>query len=123
MASETLKLPLIDLSNLKHQTENYEFAKIKIRQALEEYGCFEPTFDGVHLDLEKSVLDGIEQLFDLPLEIKLRNIPRKPYHGYVGQVPGFPLYESLGIEDALSPSKIEDFTKLMWPKGNSSFRY
>lgn len=123
MGSENLKLPLIDLSNLKHQSEEEEYAKFKIRQALEEYGCFEASFDGVPLDLGKSVLDGLEQLFDLPLEIKLRNISGTPYHGYVGQVPGFPLYESLGIEEVLSPGKIESFTKLMWPEGNPYFRY
>lgn len=123
MGSETLKLPLIDLSNLKHQSGNEEYAKIKIRQALEEYGCFEASFDGIPHDLGKSVLDGLEQLFDLPLEIKLCNISEMPYQGYVGKVPELPLYESLGIEDVLSPGKIESFTKLMWPEGNLCFRY
>ncbi|KAK6148923.1 hypothetical protein DH2020_016448 [Rehmannia glutinosa] len=51
----------------------------------------------------------------------LRNRSNKPYHGYVGQVPMIPLYESLGIDDVLSPGKIESFTNLMWSEGNPSF--
>lgn len=124
MGTETLKLPVIDLSNLKNETEEtWESVKIQVRQALEEYGCFEATFDHIPLHLQTSVLDGLKQLFDLPLAIKLCNTAERPYHGYVGQVPSLPLYESLGIEDALSPRKIDTFTNLMWPKGNPSFRY
>lgn len=123
MGSETIKLPIIDFSSLKQQTESWESTKTLVRQALEEFGCFEATFDDVPLDLRKSAIDGIKQLFDLPLQVKLRNRSNKPYHGYVGQYPMVPLYESLGIEDSLSPGKLDTFTNGMWPQGNPSFRY
>ncbi|XP_047957399.1 probable 2-oxoglutarate-dependent dioxygenase AOP1 [Salvia hispanica] len=114
MGSKTQKLPLINLSNLRE--ENWESVKIQVRQALEEFGCFEAIYDHIHLHLQKKVLDGLKQLFDLPLQVKLCNKAQKPYHGYVGQIPSLPLYESLGIEDVTS------FTNLMWPEGNPSFR-
>ncbi|KAK6148920.1 hypothetical protein DH2020_016445 [Rehmannia glutinosa] len=116
-----MKLPVIDFSNLKQQTPTWESVKIQVRQALEEYGCFEAIFDQVPLNLRKSTIDGSQQLFDLPLQNKLRNRYHKPYHGYIGQVPTIPLYESLGIEDVLSTGKIESFTNLMWSEGNPTF--
>ncbi|XP_057773030.1 probable 2-oxoglutarate-dependent dioxygenase AOP1 isoform X2 [Salvia miltiorrhiza] len=121
MGSESLKLPVIELSNLKHESETWESTKVQVRQALEDYGCFEATFDQIPVDLRESVLDGLKQLFDLPLEVKLCNKSERPYHGYTGQVPTLPLYESLGIEDVASPHQIHSFTNLMWPQGNPSF--
>ncbi|KAK6124905.1 hypothetical protein DH2020_041349 [Rehmannia glutinosa] len=116
------KLPVIDFSNLKQDTPTWESVKIQVRQALEEYGCFEAIFDEIPLNLRKSIIDGLQQLFDLPLENKIRNKSNSPYRGYIGQHPAIPLYESLGIEDDLSPGKIECFTNLMWCEGNPTFR-
>ncbi|KAH6756629.1 2-oxoglutarate and oxygenase superfamily protein [Perilla frutescens var. hirtella] len=116
-----MKLPIINFSDLKHQTETWESAKTQVRQALEEFGCFEATFDQIPLHLRKSVIQETKQIFDLPLQIKLRNRSNKPYHGYVGQYAMVPLYESLGVDDALSPGKLDTFTNLMWPQGNPSF--
>ncbi|XP_057772956.1 probable 2-oxoglutarate-dependent dioxygenase AOP1 isoform X2 [Salvia miltiorrhiza] len=121
MGSVTMKLPIIDFSNLKNQRETWESTKAQVRQALEEYGCFEATFDHIPPHLLKSVIHETKQLFDLPLPIKLRNRSNKPYHGYVGQYSMVPLYESLGIADALSPGEIEAFAALMWAQGNPSF--
>ncbi|KAL1551454.1 putative 2-oxoglutarate-dependent dioxygenase AOP1 [Salvia divinorum] len=122
MRSESMKLPLIDLSNLgKDDSPRWESTKIRIREALQEYGCFEATFDQIPLELRKSVGDGIQQLFDLPLAIKQRNISHKPYHGYVGQSAFVPLFESMGIDGALSPHIVDTFTNLMWPQGNPTF--
>ncbi|KAG6430018.1 hypothetical protein SASPL_108077 [Salvia splendens] len=121
MGSDTIKLPIIDFSNLKPQTETWDSTKAQVRQVLEEYGCFEATFDHIPLHLRKSVIHEIKELFDLPLPIKLRNRSNKPYHGYVGQYPMVPLYESLGIPDALSPGKIKGFSDIMWDQGNPSF--
>ncbi|PIN09641.1 Iron/ascorbate family oxidoreductase [Handroanthus impetiginosus] len=121
MGSETVKLPVLDFSNLKQQTPTWDSLKTQVLQALQEYGCFEATYDQIPHNLRKSTLDEIKQVFDLPLQIKLRNRSDKPYHGYVGQYPLVPLYESLGIEDALSPGKIEGFARLLWSEGNPSF--
>ncbi|KAL7099795.1 hypothetical protein ACP275_09G108200 [Erythranthe tilingii] len=122
MATETmLKLPIIDFSNLKQETQTWESTKIQVRKALEEYGCFEAKFDEIPLHLRKSIFDVLKQLFDLPLENKLLNTSNKPYHAYLGQDAMFPLYESLGIDNALAPGSIETFTNLMWAQGNPTF--
>ncbi|KAK6124906.1 hypothetical protein DH2020_041350 [Rehmannia glutinosa] len=121
MGSETMKLPVIDFSNLKQQTPMWESVKIQVLKALEEYGCFRAIFDQVPLNLRKSIIDGLQQLFDLPLQIKRLNKSDTPYYGYIGQYPEIPLYESLGIEDTLSPGNIECFINLMWSEGNPTF--
>ncbi|KAK4428058.1 putative 2-oxoglutarate-dependent dioxygenase AOP1.2 [Sesamum alatum] len=125
MGSEScVKLPVIDFSNLKQDsrsTPTWESTKAQVRAALEEYGCFEAVLDQIPLTLRQSTIHGIKQLFDLPLQTKIRNRSNKPYHGYVGQYAIVPLYESLGIEDALSPGKIDTFSNLMWPDGNPTF--
>ncbi|KAL7145548.1 hypothetical protein ABFS83_07G091800 [Erythranthe nasuta] len=121
MVSESMQLPIIDFSNLKRETPNWESVKTQVREALEEYGCFEAKYDQIPLHLRKSVFDVLQQLFDLPLQNKLRNRSNKPYHGYVGQYAMVPLYESLGIDDVLSPGNIETFTNLMWSEGNPAF--
>ncbi|KAL8557623.1 hypothetical protein ACS0TY_004902 [Phlomoides rotata] len=111
-------LPVIDFSDLKQETPTWESVRIQVREALEEYGSFEARFDEIPLHLRKSVLEGIQQLFDLPLETKLRNRSDKPYHGYNAVAPHF---ESLGIADALAPAKIHTFANLLWPQGNPTF--
>ncbi|GFQ02987.1 probable 2-oxoglutarate-dependent dioxygenase aop1.2 [Phtheirospermum japonicum] len=118
MGSETISLPIINFSNLKQQTPTWESVKSQVLKALQEYGCFEAVFDEIPLILRKSIIDGLKPLFDLPLENKLRNKSNKPYHGYVGQHAMVPLYESLGIADALSHGQIDNFTNLMWSQGN-----
>ncbi|KAI4348021.1 hypothetical protein L6164_008784 [Bauhinia variegata] len=89
--------------------------------ALAEYGCFEALFDKVPLDIRKSLLVALEELFDLPLQTKLRNVSKKPYHGYVGQYLMVPLFESMGIDDADDYEHVESSTKSFWPQGNPSF--
>ncbi|KAL1551455.1 putative 2-oxoglutarate-dependent dioxygenase AOP1 [Salvia divinorum] len=124
MSSERMKIPLIDLSNLgKDDSSRWESTKIEIREALQEYGCFEATCNNIPPELKKSVDDGMRQLFDRPLAIKLRNkYPHKPYAGYMGQHDHVPLYESLGIDGALSSRAVDTFANLMWPgQGNPTF--
>lgn len=126
MGSEsTLKLPVIDFSNLDQQlhTPEWDLVRTQVLEALQEYGCFEALFSKVPLDLRKALLGATEELFDLPLQTKLRNISKKPYHGYVGQYPMVPLYESMGIDDANISEKVESLSNIFWPEGNPSFRY
>ncbi|CDP08458.1 unnamed protein product [Coffea canephora] len=123
MGSETTSLPTIDFSNpgLKPGAPEWDLVKDQVRKALEEYGCFEALFDKIPLELQKSLFDALEELFDLPLQTKVRNSSKKPFHGYVGQYPMVPLYESMGIDDATISEKVESFTDLLWPEGNSNF--
>ncbi|GLU22151.1 hypothetical protein SLE2022_382470 [Rubroshorea leprosula] len=124
MGSEsTLRLPVIDFSkqDLKPGTPEWNSVKSQVLQALEEYGCFEALFDKVPLELRKAMFRSLEELFNLPLQTKLRNVSEKPFHGYVGQYLQVPLYESMGIDDANVIEKVEEFTKILWPEGNASF--
>jgi isopenicillin N synthase-like dioxygenase len=93
----------------------------QVRKALEEYGCFEAKFDQIPVEIRKAVFGSLEELFDLPLETKMRNRSRKPFHGYVGQFPQIPLYESMGIDDADVSEEVDNITRILWPEGNANF--
>lgn len=123
MGSEIMKLPIIDFSSeeLKPGTLVWNQVKSQVHKALVEYGCFEASFDKVPIHLRKSIFECLQELFDLPLQTKLRNISKKPFHGYVGQYPQVPLYESMGIDDANIPREAEKFTQILWPQGNPTF--
>ncbi|XAR50599.1 hypothetical protein NMG60_11004960 [Bertholletia excelsa] len=118
-----LSLPIIDFSHpeLKPDQPQWDSVKGQVREALEDYGCFEALFPKIPFDLRKALFGALKELFELPLQTKLRNLSPKPYHGYVGQYPQVPLYESMGIDDALLPERAQGFTNLMWPEGNPNF--
>ncbi|XP_027907043.1 probable 2-oxoglutarate-dependent dioxygenase AOP1 [Vigna unguiculata] len=122
-SEDTLKLPVIDFTHLKPEVKNsnWETVKSEVHKALVEYGCFEAIFDRVPLDLRKALFGSLQELFDLPLQTKILNVSKKPYHGYVGQYPMIPLFESMGIDDAIVHEKVESMTNIMWPNGNASF--
>ncbi|KDP37168.1 hypothetical protein JCGZ_06224 [Jatropha curcas] len=124
MGSETpLRLPVIDFSegNLKPGTEEWDSVRSQVFEALKEYGCFEAFYNRVPSDLKKGVVGAIEELFELPLETKLKNVSKKPFHGYVGQYPQAPLFESMGIDDADVPENVDSLTNTLWPQGNPAF--
>ncbi|KAM7256317.1 hypothetical protein ACFE04_012058 [Oxalis oulophora] len=124
MGSETtLSLPVIDFSKdaLKPGSVGWELVREQVRKALEEYGCFEAKFDQIPMESRKAIFGSLEELFDLPLETKMRNRSRKPFHGYVGQYPQVPLYESMGIDDANVEENVESITRILWPEGNANF--
>ncbi|KVI05975.1 Non-heme dioxygenase N-terminal domain-containing protein [Cynara cardunculus var. scolymus] len=117
MGSEApFQLPTVDFSDLYKQDSDsliWDSAKTKALQALQEYGCFEATFAQISSDLQESVFDGLEQLFNLPLETKQGNTSDRDFHGYIGQIPFMPLYESMGIDAPYIPEKVDKFTSLM----------
>ncbi|XP_030526441.1 probable 2-oxoglutarate-dependent dioxygenase AOP1 [Rhodamnia argentea] len=118
-----LKLPVLDFSSpqLKPGTAEWTSMRDAVMQALEIYGCFEARFEKVPVELQKSMLGSVEELFDLPLQTKLRNVSKKPFHGYVGQYPMVPLYESMGIDDADMYEKVDSLTTTLWSEGNPNF--
>ncbi|KAE8649036.1 probable 2-oxoglutarate-dependent dioxygenase AOP1 [Cucumis sativus] len=120
-SESSLKLPLIDFSNLESGGPKWELAKAQVKEALEEFGCFEASFDKVPVEVRKGLFEALEELFNLPLETKLRNVSQKPFHGYVGQYPMAPLFESMGVDDSTIPQKVQDFTNILWPQGNPTF--
>ncbi|KAM3308123.1 hypothetical protein P3S67_009867 [Capsicum chacoense] len=104
MGSENIKLPSIDFSHedLKPGTPVWNQVKSKVHKALVEYGCFEASFDKIPLHLRNSIFEFSQEVFNLPLKTKVRNVSTKPFYGYVGHFPKVPLYESMGIDDAIT---------------------
>ncbi|XP_028795895.1 probable 2-oxoglutarate-dependent dioxygenase AOP1 [Neltuma alba] len=124
MGSETtLKLPVIDFNSLDLEGKNPKWEKVKsqVLKALEEHGCFEALFDKVPLDLRKSLFALLKETFDLPLETKQRNTHKNPFYGYIGKGPKSPLYESIGVDEALVLGKVESLENNLWPEGYPSF--
>ncbi|OMO54201.1 Oxoglutarate/iron-dependent dioxygenase [Corchorus capsularis] len=121
--STPLKLPVIDFTKpeLKPGTVEWDSVKGQVLQALQDYGCFEALFEKVPTELREAIFEALEELFDLPLETKLRNVSKKPFHGYVGQYPQVPLFESMGFDDADIIEKVEAQTSILWPQGNTDF--
>nr|GEW21955.1 probable 2-oxoglutarate-dependent dioxygenase AOP1 [Tanacetum cinerariifolium] len=118
MGSQVLpRLPTIDFSNINKQNRDsvWDSTKTQVFDALQEFGCFEASFNGISHDLRNSVFSSLKELFDLPLETKVRNFTEKLYNGYIGLAKQIPIFESLGIEDP------ESFSNLMWPNGNDEF--
>ncbi|XP_074375730.1 putative 2-oxoglutarate-dependent dioxygenase AOP1 [Apium graveolens] len=124
MGSQTLmsKLLIVDFTKLNPAASSWTSACQDIRQSLENHGCFIALYDKVSSELDKAIFQAADELFDLPTDTKIQNMNEKPYHGYVGQIPFVPLHEGLGIDYATTEEGVTNFTNLMWPKGNDSFR-
>lgn len=92
-----------------------------VRKALEDYGCFDVSYNGVSVELKKSMIEAMEELFELPVEAKQRNVCPKPYTGYLSYNG---LSESLGIQDADVLEKVNEFTQQIRPdcEGNKKIR-
>ncbi|CAI0474482.1 unnamed protein product [Linum tenue] len=122
--SSSPKLLFLDFSKPEVMTQGspeWETLRSQVREALQEYGCFEASYDDIPSHARSAIFGATKELFELPLETKLRNVSEKPFYGYIGQVPGLQLYESLGIDDADVSEKVETFTNTLWPQGNPSF--
>ncbi|CAI0457703.1 unnamed protein product [Linum tenue] len=124
-APTDLKLPFIDFSkpHLKPGTPHWDSLKSQVREALENYGCFEASFERVPSKLRSDVFDSLEELFDLPLPTKQRSVVPNAFHqGYLGQHPLYPFFESFGLEDPTLLEVIRNFSNTLWPQGgNPSF--
>ena len=123
MVAKTLpKLPTVSLTggNVKPGSSSWILTCKNIREALEEYGCFAATYDGVSMDLHNKVFEVIKPMFELPMEVKTKNTSNIPYHGYYRPGPILPLLDSFGIDDATALEKTRNFTHLLWPHGNQN---
>ena len=124
MSSETapVRLPVIDFSkiDLNPGTSGWDTVKVQVRQAAEEFGCFEASYDKI-LELRKPLFGALKELFDLPLETKKLVVSKKLYRGYTGAAA--PWSESMVIDNGNIAESIEkNLTKILWAQGNSSFR-
>ncbi|MCD7468348.1 hypothetical protein HAX54_006425 [Datura stramonium] len=125
MASKELKIPTIVFSKaeLKPGTSQWDSTRVQVFQALQEYGCFEAIYDNVvPSEIRESMFGTLKQIFEFPIETKLKNLSNKPLQGYLGQIPQLPLYESLSISDLLQSQSVESFVNIFWPHdGNPDF--
>ncbi|KAJ4886570.1 2-oxoglutarate (2OG) and Fe(II)-dependent oxygenase superfamily protein [Raphanus sativus] len=122
-AQSPLSLPVIDFSSgdLKPETPEWDSVRAQVRAALEEYGCFEATFDGASMELRKAIFKATEEAFNLPLETKLSTKSNELiYKGYL-TIPTMPLYEGMGFYGVDSPEVVDDLTHKLWPQGNTPF--
>ncbi|KAJ8555106.1 hypothetical protein K7X08_012602 [Anisodus acutangulus] len=118
--SKELKVPTIDFCNpeLKPGTPQWESTKTQVLQALQEYGIFEAVYDKVP---REDIFDTSKEIFEFPLETKLKTKSTIPMHGYLGQYPMLPAYESLGIADVLKSESVDSIANIFWPDGNPEF--
>ncbi|XP_056162118.1 2-oxoglutarate-dependent dioxygenase AOP2-like [Syzygium oleosum] len=121
----TLKLPLIDLSELdgsKPGSGRWDSLQNQVRQALEKFGCFEALYDKMTPELHNDAFQELEELLELPTDVKCRfDFPNKPYIGYLANLPHAPLYEAFGVGYEPNSGSIEELADLMWPEGNTRF--
>lgn len=73
------KLPVIDLNvkNLNPASSSWIKKCNEVMGALEEYGCFIATYDGVSHELDDAIFLEARDLFDLPTEVKVLNTSHK----------------------------------------------
>ncbi|PKA63097.1 2'-deoxymugineic-acid 2'-dioxygenase [Apostasia shenzhenica] len=122
---QTQQIPIVNLSELDPSLpggDQWEAARAAVAAALRLHGCFDAIYAPLSPELRDSLFcHAVSELLALPLEVKLRNSSDEPFQGYIGQIPNMP-YESLRVDSAPSPSAVEEFTQLMWPQGNPTFR-
>ncbi|RRT35405.1 hypothetical protein B296_00046322 [Ensete ventricosum] len=124
MSSETRhhKLDFSGLSLEKAGTPEWDRVRAEMMEVVvNEQGWFEAVYDGVAPELREALFDrSLKELFELPVDVKMRNTSNKANHGYIGQFPGMD-YEALSVADVHLVESTRSFTELMWPEGNPSF--
>ncbi|KAK9927853.1 hypothetical protein M0R45_025019 [Rubus argutus] len=113
------KLPVVDLSkedSLKPGTSSWLSARKDVCQALEDLGCFIVILSSnkVSLELQNAIFTSLNDLFDLPMEIK--------NGGGSGYSTLNPAHEAFGIIHGTNSEETQKFTDCFWPNGNDQFR-
>ncbi|KAF3651378.1 putative 50S ribosomal protein L6, chloroplastic-like [Capsicum annuum] len=113
--------PKIDFgksSELKKGSEKWNLLRDEVFKALEEYGCFEALLDG---EIPKVKLyEKLKEVFNFNLE-KIFGNTQSVLVGYDRYKPKAPLQERLVIPNVLNDGVIENFSKNLWPDGESEF--
>ncbi|XP_024158663.1 probable inactive 2-oxoglutarate-dependent dioxygenase AOP2 isoform X2 [Rosa chinensis] len=93
--------------------EWYHLCK-KVREACENYGCFEIVYDKIPPQTKAETLSASRKLYSLPLETKKNNLTPNRYQGYVGPGVTAPLYEGFGFQEASNYESLRSFTEEIW---------
>lgn len=97
--------------------------RAQVMDALATFGCFDAHYPALAPAQRTALFDGaVRPLFALPADTKRRNTygPGKPFHGYLGGLPGLDAYESLAIVDGHRPGEIQAFAELMFPGADNA---
>ncbi|TVU20228.1 hypothetical protein EJB05_36427, partial [Eragrostis curvula] len=127
MSADAMQLPRIDFSGVDPSapgTGTWSAVRAQVMDALTTTGCFDAHYPALTPEFRAALFDGaVKPLFALPVEAKRRNYygADKPFHGYMGDIPGFYGYESLAIVDALKSENVRAFADLVWPDGGNGF--
>ncbi|CAL1360639.1 unnamed protein product [Linum trigynum] len=123
MGSRDDNLPVIDFStfDLKPGTPEWDSTRSLVLKAAEEYGCFQAVVRKFPDGLQPAINRSLDEVFELPLEAKRRNVSEKPFHGYFASSNVNPRFESLGVDHPETFSRIEKLTNALWPEGNTYF--
>ncbi|XP_062028794.1 deoxypodophyllotoxin synthase-like, partial [Rosa rugosa] len=118
-------IPVVDFSKedcLKPGTSSWLSASKGVCQALEQLGCFIVTLSSnkVSLELHNTIFRTLNELFDLPMEIKVPNTNKNDGGG--GYSTLHPAHESFGIVNSTNPEETQKFTNRFWTNGNDQFR-
>ena len=119
--ASNIRLPVINLTEeiLRSGKDSWTEARNIVTRAFEEYGCFIAVHDKYPSEVSDSLFSELQDLFNLPLEIKVQNTSQTPLSGYARPRPYLPLYESTSIEDAINLEAVQKFTNQMWPSKNN----
>uniref|UniRef100_A0A0D3GB55 2-oxoglutarate-dependent dioxygenase DAO n=1 Tax=Oryza barthii TaxID=65489 RepID=A0A0D3GB55_9ORYZ len=101
-------------------TGRWAEVRAEVMGALTTHGWFDAHYPQLTPELRASLFDAaVRPLFALPVHAKRRNHygPEKPFHGYLGGLPGLDSYESLAIADGLKPESVRAFADLVLPRG------
>ncbi|CAA2960304.1 2-oxoglutarate-dependent dioxygenase AOP3-like [Olea europaea subsp. europaea] len=117
------KLPIVDFreENLTPGTKSWVSTSNLVRCALESYGCFIAVYDKITFEQHNEVFKSAKELFDPPVETKVKHISNFAGSGYGGNYPIMPLFEYVGIENGANLEATKNFTSIMWPDGNDCF--
>ncbi|KAF5456674.1 hypothetical protein F2P56_026125 [Juglans regia] len=122
-----IQVPVIKFSvqgsDLNRGSEGWHNLCKRVREACENYGCFEVIYDKIPIDLRTEAFSAARQLFDLPLDAKQKGVnPTRRNLGYMGQSSLGSLYEAFAIEDGSNYDSLKSFTEVIWPDiGNDQF--
>jgi 2-oxoglutarate-dependent dioxygenase len=101
-------VPVIDLAEFPDSNQ-----KKNLVEASRRWGCFRVINHGVPADLRSEMKAAVKALFDLPDDIKRRNVDVIHGSGYICPTSKNPLYEAFGLYDATSLTDVDAFCSLL----------
>lgn len=119
-------IPIIDFNskNLKPGSSSWISTSHHVRKTLEIHGCFIAAYRKCTQELHDKMFHLTKELlFELPVEIKEKNVSECCGFGYGANFPKMPLIEYLGITHGGTVEATKDFTHLLWPAGNNDFLF